>query len=153
VKATVFSAIWWLARGTAPKRQINIHGSSQKFGAMFAVVPQQVTDQHAGHVRPGNCRGPAGADCAHRVHTQLSIDQDPVAEGVDDVCADQCERHGLHHVHGLQAAAHGEIEKKREESSDESFAVGNRKRQDAGIDLHSAKKRRKQPDRGGEERC
>ncbi len=60
----------------------------------------------------------------------VAVDENPVAEGVDDVGGDERESDDAHHVHGLQAAAHGEIEQQGKEADSERLGVGNGQRQD-----------------------
>ncbi len=94
---------------------------------MFSVVPKQVADKHGGHVKPRDRRGPAGTHRAHRWRSPLAEDQNPVAKCIDDVGADEREGYGLDHVHRLQAAANGEIEKQGQQAGSQRFGVGNGK--------------------------
>jgi hypothetical protein len=49
------------------------------------------------------------------------------------------------HVHGLEAAAHREVEQQREQADGQSVGVGNRERENDGIDVHTAKQIGQQP--------
>ncbi len=94
---------------------------------MFSVVPQQVADKHGGHVEPRDRRGPAGTNGTHRGRTPFAVDQNPVAERIDNVGANEREGYGFHHVHRLQAATHGEIEQQGQEACGQRLGVGNGK--------------------------
>ncbi len=86
-------------------RKVEIDGRLQKFGAVLAVVPEQIDDKHERHVGAGERRGPAGADDAHVRQAPLTVDQRVIADGIDDVRGDQREGDRPDHVHGLDAAA------------------------------------------------
>src|SRR5689334_5794790 len=58
--------------------QIQIHRSFEEFGAMFAVVPEKIADQDAGHIDAGNGGGPAGAYRAHGGESPLAVNEQPV---------------------------------------------------------------------------
>ena len=113
----------------ANAREINVDGSFEQIGAMAAVVPQEIDDQDGGHVQARDGGGPAGADGAHGGRSPVSVNKNPVADGVDDVGGDEREGHDADHVHGLEAAADGEIEEQGEESHGESLGVGNGERE------------------------
>ncbi len=94
----------------ANARKVDVDWSFQQVGAMAVVVPQEIDDEHGGHVQARECSGPPGADGAHGGRAPFAVDEHPVADGVDDVGGDEREGHDADHVHGLQATAHREVE-------------------------------------------
>ena len=109
----------------ADAREVDVDGSSQKFSAVFSVVPQQIANKHRSHIKTRDSRGPARTNRPHRRHSPFAIDQNPVAKCINHVRADQREGHRPHHVHGLQAATHREIEKQGQQADGQRLGVGN----------------------------
>jgi hypothetical protein len=54
------------------------------------------------------------ADLAQSWHAQITMDQDPIADGIDHVAPDPSEHDRLNQTHTLQVAANGGIEEQRE---------------------------------------
>lgn len=130
----------------ANAREVHIDRSFEKFRAVLVVVPEKIADEDRSHVDAGDGGGPAGADGAHGGKAEFAVDEKPVEDGVDDVGGDERERDGADHVHGLQAAAHGEVEEQGKEPPNESFGVGNGLRSDGRVDTPAQEERREKPD-------
>ena len=96
---------------------------------MAAVGLQDGDEQHGHEVEAGEAGGPGGADDSVggdvegvvRVRASadlevplVAVDEDPVADEVDEVGGDEREGDGLGEVRGLQVAAEGEVERAAE---------------------------------------
>src|SRR5438445_13749694 len=100
-------------------RQFRLNRSAKQFGAMLLVVPEQVANEDGRKIDTGEGGGPTGTDGTHRRRTELSIDQKPVTNGVDDVRGHQRKGDGANHVHALHATPYCEIEEKWQSSPGE----------------------------------
>src|SRR5277367_1908732 len=105
--------------------KFGLDGRLQQASAVAVVVPEDIADQGGGEVDTGPGSGPPRTDRAPGAKAQLAVDEDQVAAGVDEVGSDEGEGDGTHDVHGLHAAADGEIEKKRKRAPSEGFRIGN----------------------------
>src|SRR5258708_1497852 len=76
---------------------------------MLLVVPEQVANEDGRKIDAGEGGGPTGTDGSHCGRTKPSVDEKPVANGVDDVRGHQCEGDGANHVHALHTAPYCEI--------------------------------------------
>ncbi len=126
--------------------KINVYRRLQEYGAVLAVVPKQINDEHERHVAAGDSGRPAGADRTHIREAPFAVNQNIVAEGIDNVRGNEGEHDGANHVHRLQAAAQREIEKQRQKSDAEGFGVGNCEFDDAGIGADSLVEIAEHPD-------
>src|SRR5277367_1899354 len=79
---------------TTETREIRLRGSFQKFGAMAVVVPEKVDDEKSGDVGSRDAGSDAGAGNAHCWRAKFAVDEDVVADQVDDVGGDQGEGNG-----------------------------------------------------------
>src|SRR5260370_17804379 len=80
-------------------RQFRLNRSAQQFGAMLLVVPEQVANEDGRKIDAGAGGGPTGTDGSHRGRTKPSVDEKPVANGVDDGRGHDCEATGPNHIH------------------------------------------------------
>src|SRR4029077_13477313 len=64
----------------ADARQVDVDGSAQQFGSVLPVVPEQVTDEHRGHVKPGDGRRPAGTNRTHSGRSPFAVNENPIAD-------------------------------------------------------------------------
>src|SRR5215472_5661323 len=67
----------------------------------------------------------------------VAVDEDPVADEVDEVGGDQREGNGLGVVRGLQIAAQGEVEQQRDDAPVETVECGDGLREDGAVDWHA----------------
>jgi len=141
------------AEGNEPADALDIDfdRSFQEVGAMAMVVPEQVADENKGEVGARDSGGPTGAGDTKGRHAEFAEDEDVVAEEVDEIGGDEGEGNGANHVHALEGAANGEVEKEREKASAEGVHVGNGEDDDAGVDAHAMEVEREIPD-GKEEK-
>src|ERR1051326_6148244 len=132
--------------------KIDVDGSFQKLGVVLTVVPEEIANQDSSHVNARNGGGPTGTDGAHGPKSPFPVDQNPVEESVDDVGGDQSEGYGTNHVHGLQAAANGEVEEKWKQTPGERVGVRDSLRHERGVDVNRAEQEGHEENRRGENR-
>ena len=136
----------------ADPSEIDVDGSLEQFGAMAAVVPKQVTNKNQSHVEASEGGGPSGADHAHCRGSPFAVDEHPIKKKIDEIRGDEGEGHWPDHVHGLDAAADGEIKHQREQADGQRFHVRNREARHHGIDVEGLQERAEEPDGNHEER-
>ena len=132
--------------------EVGLHGSFEEFGLVARVVPEEVDDEDEGEVSAGDGGGDAGAGDAEGGEAEFAEDEDVVAEDVDEVRGDEGKGDGADHVHALESAADGEVEKEGEKSGGESAHVGSGQDRDVVGDAEAFEVKREEPDRGCEER-
>ena len=130
---------------------IDFDGSFQQVGAVAMVVPEKIADENEGEVGAGDGRGPAGAGNAKGGEAELAKDEDVIAEEVDEVGGDQCERDGPNHVHPLHGSPNSKIEQQGEEADGKSAHIGKGEGGDLGVNAHAPKVEREVPDGDGED--
>src|SRR5260221_6059395 len=82
----------------------------------------------------------------------MAENEEVVADGIDEVCSDECERYGADEVHALERAAKCEVEKQGYEAEGQGEHIGAGEDGDVGGDAQSIEEMWKRPDRGEEER-
>src|SRR5260370_1262042 len=113
---------------------------------MLLVVPEQVANEDGRKIDAGEGSGPAGTDGAHRGRTKPSVDEKPVAKGVDDVRGYQREGDGANHVHALHATPYCEIEQKWQRAPGHCLGVGHGYGNDVRRDARQTKQGIEEPD-------
>ena len=107
------------AEELAKMLELDAAGGLEQAVAVAAVGLQDGDEQHGHEVEAGEAGGPGGADDSvggdvQRVGAEapvVAVDEDPVADEVDEVGGDEREGDGFGEVRGLQVAAEGEVER------------------------------------------
>ena len=136
----------------ADAAEVDVDWSVAKFGVMAVVVPEEIADEKDGEVGARDGGGDAGASDAESGSAEFAVDEDPVADEVDDVGGDESEGNGAHHVHALECAANGEVQEQRKHADGEGAHVRSGENDDAGFDAHALVKVRKKPNGKREQR-
>src|SRR5882762_8424308 len=119
---------------------------------MFLVIPEQVANEDGRKIDAGEGGGPTGADGSHRGRTKPSIDEKPVANGVDDVRGHQRKGDGANHVHALHATPYCEIKQKGQRAPGHCLGIGDGHGNDVRCDARETKQWIEEPDWRHEER-
>ena len=119
---------------------------------MARVVPKEVDDKVKREVgaRDGGCD--AGAGYAEGRESEFTEDKEVIPEDVDEVCCDESEGDRAHHVHTLEGAADGEVEKEGKKPGGESAHIGSGENRNVVGDAEAFEVERDEPDRKGQER-
>ena len=132
--------------------EIGLDRSFEEFGFVATIVPEEINDQDESEVAAGDAGGDAGAGDAVSGEAEFAVDEDVVAEEIDEVGGDEGESDGANHVHALEGAANGEIEKQGDEAGGECAHVGSGEDGDRMGDAEALEIAGKDPDGNGEKR-
>jgi len=132
--------------------EVGLNGRLEQVGLMPEIVPDEIDDEDKSEVRTRNAGGNAGTGDAVGGESPLAVDQEVVAEKVDEIRSDESEGNGADHVHALKRAPDGEEETQREHAEGQSAHVGGGEGSDGVSDADGLEVTREDPDRDGEER-
>src|SRR5437879_4207273 len=113
---------------------------------MFLVIPEQVANEDGRKIDAGEGGGPTGADGSHRGRTKPSVDEKPVANGVDNVRGHQRKGDGANHVHALHATPYCKIKQKGQRAPGYRPGVGHGQGNDVRRDARETKQWIEEPD-------
>src|SRR5712691_10251997 len=126
--------------------QFRLNWRAQQLCAVLLVVPEQIANEDCCKIDACPGRRPTGTDRSHRGCAEFAVDQNPVADGVDDVRSHQGEGDGANQVHGLDASSHREIQQKWQRPPGQSFGVRNSEGDDLRRDAGGAEQGSEEPD-------
>ena len=129
--------------------EIDLDRSFEEIGVVATIVPEEIDDQNQNHVETRDGSGPAGAFHSHLGEAELAVDECVVEEEIDEIGGDEGECDGADHVHGLEGAANGEVEKKREHAGGEGVGVGDGEVDDGGFHVDALEERAEEKDGSG----
>ena len=96
--------------------EVGLNRRFEEFGFVAHVVPEKVDDEDESEIAAGDAGGDAGTGNPVGVETEFAVDEDVIADEVDEIGGDERESNGTHHVHTLEGAANSEVEKERDET-------------------------------------
>ncbi len=107
--------------------------SSRASRGPLAIDPPHREQQRRQHVGARDHRGPRRSRHAERRKAVVSVDQHPIAGGVDQVCGDEREHHRHGRVHALQVAAAHRVAEQERRAQDQHAEVRLEQRPDGAV--------------------
>ena len=108
----------------------------------IAVTPQHHEPQPRGHEHARQQRRPGRSADAQRRQTEMTVDQHPVGERVDDIGRNQRDHDGTHDAQALKVATKSHVEKKRRKAPGQNRQIRTRERQHPGRQAPPGQRRR-----------
>ena len=132
--------------------KIGLNGRFEQLCFVARVVPEEIADQDRSEIGARDRSGPSRAGDTERRESEFAEDEEIVSEKIDEIGSDEGKGDGTNHVHALEGATNGEIEKQGKEAGRKCAHVRSGKHGDAVSYPEAFEIERDEPDREGEQR-
>ena len=131
--------------------EVRVNGSFEELGFVAGVVPEEIDNEDEREIGARDAGGDAGTGDAEGRAAELAVDEDIVADEVDEIGGDESEGDGANHVHTLECATDSEVEKERNETGGKRAHVRSGEDGDGMGDAEAFEVKRNDPNGNGEE--